>query len=239
MFRVETKLSLDDCLYSLQDAIPHLKRANLQRVFERHGISVLPNEENDKRETKTFTDCPIGYCHVDIAQVNTEEASLDLFVAIDRTARYAQVALHANATTEVAAQILENLLEQVPFNIHTILTDHGSKFTNPRKPKVSIEGSESVDLKPAKSPKHKASDAISENHNIEHRLTLSYHPWTIGQVERRNRSPKSSPRVFAKKVHVLGTGTFPCRWFVLGTSKSTIKKGLLSMKSSHLLPSHT
>ena len=87
IFRMETKLSLEDCLYVLQDAIPHLKRTNLQRVFERHEISVIPKEKEEKRETKTFKEYPIGYFHVDIAQVNTEEGRLYMFVAIDRASK--------------------------------------------------------------------------------------------------------------------------------------------------------
>ncbi len=37
-FRRKTLLSLDDCLYALQERIPHLTRASLHRCFKRHGI---------------------------------------------------------------------------------------------------------------------------------------------------------------------------------------------------------
>ena len=36
---------------------------------------------------KKFKDYPIGYLHVDFAEVHTEEGSMYLFVAIDRTSK--------------------------------------------------------------------------------------------------------------------------------------------------------
>ena len=42
---------------------------------------------------------PIGYFHIDIAEVRTEEGKLYLFVAIDRTSKFAFVELHEKATT--------------------------------------------------------------------------------------------------------------------------------------------
>ena len=62
-----------------------------------------------------------------------------MFVAVDRTSKYAYVELHEKATREIAAQFLEKLIENVPFTIHTVLTDNGGQFTNPRNPKVQKE----------------------------------------------------------------------------------------------------
>jgi hypothetical protein len=33
---------LDNCLYALQNTIPHLTRSSLRRCLQRHGISRLP-----------------------------------------------------------------------------------------------------------------------------------------------------------------------------------------------------
>jgi len=82
-FRRHTLLPLDDCLYGLQPTIPHLTRSALHRCLQRHGISRLPEMEGDKPAKKKFKAYPIGYFHIDIAEVRTEEGKLYLFVALD------------------------------------------------------------------------------------------------------------------------------------------------------------
>src|SRR5665213_2372327 len=68
-FRRHTLLPLDDCLYALQPTIPHLTRSSLHRCLQRHGISRLPEVEGDKPQKKKFKRYPIGYFHIDIAEV--------------------------------------------------------------------------------------------------------------------------------------------------------------------------
>ena len=53
---------------------------------------------------------------------------LRLFVAIDRTSKFAFVELH-QAGKMVAAQFLRNLVAAMPYTIHTVLTDNGIQFT--------------------------------------------------------------------------------------------------------------
>ncbi len=77
--------------------IPHLTRSSLHRCLQRHGISRLLEIEGDKPEKKRFKPYPIGYFHIDIAQVSTEEGKLYLFVAIDRTSKFAFVRLVESA----------------------------------------------------------------------------------------------------------------------------------------------
>ncbi len=98
-FRRHTLLPLDDCLYALQATIPHLTRSSLHRCLQRHGISRLPEVEGDKPAKKKFKAYPIGYFHIDIAEVRTAEGKLYLFVAIDRTSKFAFVELHEKADT--------------------------------------------------------------------------------------------------------------------------------------------
>jgi len=68
-FRRHTLLPLDDCLYALQATIPQLTRSSLHRCLQRHGISRLPEVEGDKPAKQKFRRYPIGYFHIDIAEV--------------------------------------------------------------------------------------------------------------------------------------------------------------------------
>ena len=72
-FRRHTLLSLDDCLYALQPSLPQLTRSTLHRCFERHGVARLPDIECDRPKRSRFRAYPIGYFHVDFAEVRTEQ----------------------------------------------------------------------------------------------------------------------------------------------------------------------
>ena len=85
--------------------------------------------EGDKPQKKRFAAYPIGYFHLDIAEVSTEEGKLRLFVAIDRTSKFAFARLVESAGKMEAAQFLRDLLEAVPYRVHTVLTDNGIQFT--------------------------------------------------------------------------------------------------------------
>ena len=102
-FRRHTLLPLDDCLYGLQPTIPHLTRSSLHRCLERHGISRLPEIEGDKPQKKRFASYAIGYFHIDIAEVRTEEGKLHLFVAVDRTSKLAFAKLEERANIYTAS----------------------------------------------------------------------------------------------------------------------------------------
>jgi len=132
-FRRYTLLPLDDCLYALQPTIPHLTRSSLHRCLQRHGISRLPDVEGVKPAKKKFKSYPIGCFHIDIAEVQTEQGKLHMFVAIDRTSKFAYVELHESATTAVSREFLLRLIAAVPYKIHTVLTDNGIKDATVRR----------------------------------------------------------------------------------------------------------
>ncbi len=77
-FRRHTLLALDDCLYALQPSIPDLTRSSLHRCLQRHGISRLPEVEGDKPTRRRFKRYPIGFFHIDIAELRTAEGKLSL-----------------------------------------------------------------------------------------------------------------------------------------------------------------
>ena len=189
-FRRHTLLPLDDCLYALQPSIPHLTRSALHRCLQRHDISRLPEVDGDKPARKKFKAYPLGYFHVDIAEVQTAEGKLYLFVAIDRTSKFAYVELHQKAGKMAAAAFLRNLIAAVPYRLHIVLTDNGIQFTNHDRHIYAFEH---------------IFDRVCREHQIEHRLTRIKHPlsvfagkhlpgnaWTNGQVERMNRTIKEA-----------------------------------------------
>ena len=174
-FRKHTLLSLDDCLYALKENIPHLSRSSLHRLFQRHGISRLPKPCEKKAKREKFKKYPIGYIHIDITEVRTEEGKKYLFVAIDRTSKFVVARLFDSMRQVDAANFLKYVIGRIPYKIHTILTDNGIQFTN-----IS-QGSKST-----------AFDIICKENGIEHRLTQPAHPWTNGQVERMNKTIKEA-----------------------------------------------
>ena len=103
-FRRHTLLPLDDCLYALQATIPHLTRSSLHRCLQRHGISRLPDNEGDKPKRQRFKRYPIGFFHNDIAELQTADGKLYVFVAIDRTSKFAVARLVEKAGKMAAAQ---------------------------------------------------------------------------------------------------------------------------------------
>ena len=189
-FRRHTLLPLDDCLYALQATIPHLTRSSLHRCFQRHGISRLPDVEGSKPKKK-FKAYPIGYFHIDIAEVWTEEGKLYMFVATDRTSKFAFAELHERATRRIAADFLRRLIDAVPYRIHTVLTDNGTHFTTPGN-KASAAAAIREALARGEVFRAHAFELACAQNDIDHRLTKPNHPWTNGQVERMNRTIKEA-----------------------------------------------
>ena len=160
-FRRYTLLPLDDCLYALQPTIPHLTRSSLHRCLQRHGVSRLPEVSGDKPTKTRFKAYAIGYVHIDVAEVRTAEGKLYLFVAIDRTSKFAFTRLVEKAGKMAAAQFLRDLIAILPYRLHTVLTDNGIQFTNRACDVYAFEH---------------IFGRVCLEHGIEHRLTKIKHP---------------------------------------------------------------
>ncbi len=101
-----------------------------------------------------------------------------MFVAIDRTSKFALVQLAESANRVTASAFLEALVAAVPYRIHTVLTDNGIQFRfAPRHANGPT----------ARSMTHMFA-MHCRDHRIEHRFIRINHPWTNGQVERMNRT---------------------------------------------------
>ena len=194
-FRRHTLLPLDDCLYALQPSLPHLTRSSLHRCLQRHGIARLPETDGTKVKRSRFKAYPIGFFHIDIAEVHTEQGRLYLFVAIDRTSKFAFAQLHERATRRIAADFLRALVAAVPYRINTVLTDNGTQFIDRTPSNEEAEAKADAYWATRDEPRiwrvH-AFDHACETNGIEHRTTQPAHPWTNGQVERMNRTLKDA-----------------------------------------------
>ena len=69
------------------------------------------------------------------------------------------------------------MIEAVPYQIHTVLTDKGIQFANRKQDRCAF--------------RH-IFDRVCHENDITHRLTQINSPWTNGQVERMNRTIKEA-----------------------------------------------
>jgi transposase InsO family protein len=140
----------------------------------------LPEFEDEKaRKRKAY---PIGFFHIDIGEVQTADGELYLFVAIDRTSRFAFTPLVERATRVTASAVYVALIAGIPYKIYAVLTDNGIRFRfAPRYTDVPIAGyiTHTFDLR-------------CREYGIEHRFTKSNHCWINGHVERMNHTIKEA-----------------------------------------------
>ncbi len=153
--------------------IPNLTRSSLHRLFQRHYISRLRQIAGEKPARRKFAHYPIGYFHIGITEVGTEEGKLYLFIAIRRTGKFAYAELLSKYGKIEVAQFLRNLIAVVPCKIHTILTGNSVPFTHRKTDKYDCLHS---------------FDRVCLENGTEHCLTRPNHPWTNGQVERMNHT---------------------------------------------------
>src|SRR5690606_5689371 len=109
--------------------------------------------------------------------MRTTQGKLYLFVAIDHTSKFSFTELHTKASKMAAAEILRNLVMAVLNRNHTVLTDNGIQLTTQTCDRDARD--------------HHFNQNCTEC-RIEHRIIKVKHPWTIGQVERMNRTIKDA-----------------------------------------------
>jgi transposase InsO family protein len=148
--------------------------------------------------------------------VRTEEGKLYLFVAIDRTSKFAYAQLHEKANRRTATSFLKALIKAVPYKIHTVLTDNGIQFTDLPKNRLGPRARWRVHM----------FDMLCDANGIEHRLTKPNHPWTNGQVEPTNEPSRRRPfsaTITARTPSSKRTST-PSSWPITSPSGSRASK---------------
>jgi transposase InsO family protein len=134
----------------------------------------LPQVEGDKEPRRKFKTYPIGFFHVDIAEVQTAQGKLYLFVAIDRTSKFAVAQLVHRANMQAACAFLEALVAAVPYRVEIVLTDNGIQFADLPKNRSG----------PTAKFRGHPFDRVCREHGIEHRLTKPNHPWTTDVIDK-------------------------------------------------------
>jgi len=162
---------------ALQAPVSSLTRSSLHRCLKRHGISRPLETGGNKRTQMKLKAYPIGYFHIDIAEEQTEEGKLYLFVAIDRTSKFAYAELHEEGNRWAATDFLKAPIKTVPYKIHVVLTDNGIQLTDLPKNRIGPAGRSRAHM----------FDMVCDANDTEHRPTKSNHSWTKGQVERMHR----------------------------------------------------
>jgi hypothetical protein len=103
--------------------------------------------------------------HVAIAEVSTAQDKLKLFMAIDRTSKFAFLRLVESTGKMEATPFLRDFIEAVRYRIQTVLADNGIQFTSRRQ---DIYDSQLI------------FDGACDEHDIKHRLIKVNHPLTKG-----------------------------------------------------------
>ena len=176
-------LPLDDLLVIVREFIqPAMSRSALDRCLRRHGISslnkLIPVEEDEPTQKKSFKAYEPGFVHVDVKylpQMPDETSRKYLFAAIDRATRWVYMEIRATKSADSAQRFLKNLIQKAPFVISKILTDNGKEFTD----RFCATGQR-------KPTGNHVFDKVCSTHGIEHRLIKPRHPQTNGMVERFN-----------------------------------------------------
>lgn len=78
-----------------------------------------------------------------------------------QASKFVPVRLYRQAQRKQAAELLEDTLQQLPYRVHTVLTDNEPQF-------AKRQGTESYKLH--------LFDVVCFQHGIEHRLTRPFHP---------------------------------------------------------------
>lgn len=179
--RTSVGLPLDDIVEVLRRCVnPKLSRSQVHRCLQRHGVSAKPRPE-PVPTAKFNVATPAGFVHLDVKYLPPlHRKRAYAYVAIDRATRFVYVEILYDRRGETAAAFLRRFLAAFPVEVHTVLSDNGSEWTDryavdkKNKPKDRPSGQHPV-------------DRLCAGRGITHKLTRPFRPQTNGMVERFNR----------------------------------------------------
>jgi IS30 family transposase len=181
--RQKVGLSLDDIMEVMHRCVnPKLSRSSIYRCLKRKGAMKRQSESDIATAlAQKFEEAPFGYIHIDLKHLTKlNKAPAFVFVAIERVTRFVYVEIIHQRNALTVAACLERFLEAFPHQVHTILTDNGSEFTD----RFAVNKKGKFPDKPSGSH---AFDLVCKAKGITHKLTKSFSPQTNGMVERFNR----------------------------------------------------
>lgn len=179
--RTSVGLPLDDIVEVLRRCVnPKLSRSQIHRCLQRYGVSAKPKPE--RAPVSVFNaETPAGFIHLDVKYLPPLRGKRAYaYVAIDRATRFVYVEILYDRRGETAAAFLRRFLESFSIEVHTVLSDNGSEWTDrfavdkKNKPKDRPSGDHPV-------------DRLCAGRGITHKLTRPFRPQTNGMVERFNR----------------------------------------------------
>ena len=191
-FRVQTRLALDDVVAALRPAIPALTRSSAHRALRRQGVSRLPRAARPRRGQ--FASYAIGYFHLDIAELRTARERAYLFIAVDRTSKFAFARVYRRATGVVAVAFLKVLAKAVPYRLHTVLTDNGIQFAETGRHRVGTR-QHPFDRRPAAARAAGSASSTGRRSPTTRGLTARRSAWSARS--RRPPSARSTTRASA------------------------------------------
>ena len=179
--RTSLALPLDDIVEVMRRCVnPKLSRSQVHRCLQRHGVSAKPLPERAPA-AKFDVATPAGFVHLDVKYLPPlHRKRAYAYVAIDRATRFVYVEILYDRRGETAAAFLRRFIEAFRIEVHTVLSDNGSEWTDryavdkKNKPKDRPSGQHPV-------------DRLCAEKGITHRLTRPFRPQTNGMVERFNR----------------------------------------------------
>jgi transposase InsO family protein len=174
-------LPLDDIVEAMRRCLnPKLSRSGIHRCLQRHGLSARLTPQTAPAVTFQ-TDAPAGFIHIDIKYLPPLNRRRSYaYVAIDRATRFVYLEILPDRRAQTAAGFLARFRDSFPLEVHTVLTDNGSEFTD----RFAVDKKAKPQDKP--SGEHPF-DRICAERAITHRLTQPFRPQTNGMVERFNR----------------------------------------------------